>query len=255
MNLLTIFDHDNYQGILVVSDIHAMLPALLGAVSYAEANNLFLVFLGDFIDGGPEPAEVVSTVRKLLENKKCATIIGNHEDKMYRYFIGNPVKLGNDQLDTLHLSGHVSEQFRSDIIAIHSSPFAKHYLYIGKTIITHGAVHPGLWKFPENVSPAQKAMSLYGEVNGTRDNIGFPVRTYSWVNEIPAGHQAVIGHDRSAMGKSVVLPMVVKNSSGGKTFFTDTSCGKKMVTNGFATGTVFLFRGVELDFAAFKAFR
>lgn len=256
MDLRAVIDRETYRGILALSDIHGEIDALLHAVDYAVENDLFVVFLGDLVDGSEFPFEVVELTKDMLDSGRAAAVIGNHEEKFYRWSLGNPVKLGKAQLKTLDWVGEERESdFKTNIQAVVTHPRAEHYLYHGNTIFAHGGVHRSLWEFPDVLPSKAKVLSLYGEVDGSVDESGFPIRTYAWVEDIPPGCTAMVGHDRGAMGKSNEEQKVVANSQGGTVYFTDTSCGKKdKAPNGFLTGSMFIFVDDEIDFVKFVPF-
>jgi serine/threonine protein phosphatase 1 len=67
-----------------IGDIHgdlASLEKLLGRLPTLTADDT-VVFLGDYVDRGPDSAGVVSTVRRLMKRSKAKVIAlrGNHED-------------------------------------------------------------------------------------------------------------------------------------------------------------------------------
>lgn len=254
MDLRHIVDKRKYSGVLAVSDVHAEIGLVTDAVKYASERDLFVVFLGDYIDGGKHPHETVSFVKDRLDAGTAVAIIGNHEDKFYRHAIGRPVILGKDQTETL---SHVSdvERFYSDFRGMIEHASTRHYFHFGTTLFVHGAAHHSIWELPETLVSKAKAMALYGEVDGTRDEIGFPVRTYSWVDDIPAGHTVVVGHDRTAMGKTTTEAVTRTSVFGGTVIFTDTSCGKSTVKGAHLTGAVFDFTDAGLAFSSFESFK
>ena len=60
MNLKNIIPAGNYSGIATFSDVHAHAKKLKKGIKYALKNNLFIVFLGDLVDGHNKPLETVS---------------------------------------------------------------------------------------------------------------------------------------------------------------------------------------------------
>lgn len=253
MDLKHIIDRGRYSGVLAVSDVHAEFHLVTAAVKYATEHNFFVVFLGDYIDGGKRPHETIAFVRESLDTGRAVAIIGNHEDKFYRYAAGNPVHLGKDQLATLDYVSDV-DAFLADVRAIVEHDRAKHYFRFGDTTFLHAAAHHSVWDAPETLTGKAKAMALYGEVDGTRDEVGFPVRTYGWVDKIPAGRTAVVGHDRTAMGKATTEAVTRTGVAGGTVLFTDTSAGKSSVVGGHVTGAVFKFTDDALTFTSFVPF-
>jgi serine/threonine protein phosphatase 1 len=71
-----------------VGDIHGdlrKLDALIAKLALAAGDRL--VFLGDYIDRGPESAAVVSRLIELSRNTPCTFLMGNHES-MFLDFLG-----------------------------------------------------------------------------------------------------------------------------------------------------------------------
>ena len=73
---------------LVIGDVHSCLDelrALIMQIGYDPSCDQ-LVFLGDLIDRGPDPVGVVEYVRQLHNaNPRVCTVVGNHDEKAYRY--------------------------------------------------------------------------------------------------------------------------------------------------------------------------
>ena len=71
-----------------VGDIHGelgMLEDLLALLPLQEEDSF--VFLGDYIDRGPEPRGVVDRLIELAKQRSCVFLLGNHES-MFCDFIG-----------------------------------------------------------------------------------------------------------------------------------------------------------------------
>lgn len=226
MDIRQAVDFESFNGILTISDIHNEYYTAKKAIDIALERNLLIVFLGDLLDGGPWPTETLLLVKQILDEKLGILIIGNHDDKLYRYAIGNEVKLASAQVETLQdASDH--ELFLGTLRDVYTHPLATYYAYADQAMFVHGAADPSLWQHPDEVNRKQKGMCLYGEVDGTRDETGWPKRTYAWCEEVPAGHSVFVGHDRSAKGKPLTDIGQYTNAKGGTTYFTDCSCGKK----------------------------
>ncbi|MDJ0868557.1 MAG: metallophosphoesterase family protein [Myxococcota bacterium] len=74
--------------IYAVGDIHGQLgklEALLAKLPLRDDDRL--VFLGDYVDRGPDPSGVVDRLIRLGEERPCVFLIGNHES-MFLDFIG-----------------------------------------------------------------------------------------------------------------------------------------------------------------------
>ena len=72
----------------LIGDIHGYateLKALLTKMDYQEIDGVWqhpertVIFLGDFVDRGPEQVETVNIARNMVKNKKALAVMGNHE--------------------------------------------------------------------------------------------------------------------------------------------------------------------------------
>jgi hypothetical protein len=72
----------------VIGDIHGHADALrrlLAELGYAESQGVFrhdtrkVIFVGDFVDRGPEQREVLRIARNMCEAKTANAVLGNHE--------------------------------------------------------------------------------------------------------------------------------------------------------------------------------
>lgn len=106
---------DDFRRVLAVGDIHGFyepLRALFSAVDYVPEKDL-LIFLGDYIDRGPDSAKVLRYIMKLKrENPYVITLTGNHEAMMLNYFGDNSIR---DPMNRNHgwLSSGGDPTFRS----------------------------------------------------------------------------------------------------------------------------------------------
>jgi len=85
----------------IVPDIHGQAGKLLAALknlgwqrrgltwSHTEPDRQ-IVFLGDFIDRGPENAAVIRTVRELMDSGRAQAIMGNHELNALHFHMVDP---------------------------------------------------------------------------------------------------------------------------------------------------------------------
>jgi len=76
----------------VVGDIHGCyhkLIKLLARLDWKPDGDDLLVFLGDYIDRGPQSYEVIDTLADLAgRSAKVVTLMGNHEDMFLRFVSG-----------------------------------------------------------------------------------------------------------------------------------------------------------------------
>lgn len=77
--------------LVIIGDIHgeaAPLEGLLRQVQEHWKTDVKFVFLGDFIDRGPDSAKVLKIVNKLVQEGHLA-IMGNHEEAFMMYLTGH----------------------------------------------------------------------------------------------------------------------------------------------------------------------
>ena len=83
----------------IIGDIHGyaeQLKALLSKLGYSETMGAWrhpermAVFVGDFIDRGPQQVETVMLVRRMVEAETALAIMGNHEFNAIAWFLPDP---------------------------------------------------------------------------------------------------------------------------------------------------------------------
>ena len=71
---------------LVIGDIHGSLKALIQLLERAAIRpDDELIFLGDYVDGWSDSANVVSYLIELSRQNSCIFLRGNHDDLTYRW--------------------------------------------------------------------------------------------------------------------------------------------------------------------------
>ena len=228
---------DNFNGMLVIGDVHSDYESLLSAYHHAETHNLFFMSLGDLVDRGPFPFETVSKMSELMKAGKAGLTIGNHDDKFHRFYFGSKVGLSYDSRRTLADVGPDRQQeFLMMYSNIINTPFYSSIFHLFDDIIlVHAASHPSMWDSTKKFNSSARSRALYGETNGELHSDGFPVRLYTWIDEIPSEKIVIVGHDRKPIDNvAITCPLVKINSNGGKAIFIDTGCSK----GGFLTGVV-----------------
>ena len=81
---------DEYKRILAIGDIHGMYDKLIGLMDQVQFNPIedLLIFMGDYIDRGPEPLACLDYVMKLNLQypDRVIPLLGNHEVMAINYF-------------------------------------------------------------------------------------------------------------------------------------------------------------------------
>ena len=66
--------------VLAIGDIHGGLKALIQVLNKIEVKDEdTLIFVGDYVDGWSESAQVIQFLIELSENINCVFIKGNHD--------------------------------------------------------------------------------------------------------------------------------------------------------------------------------
>lgn len=230
-NSSDIFEHlknQGFSGVTVLADVHAMKESLISAIHWAKLRNHFLISLGDLIDYGPNPVEVIDLVYQEVIRGRMAVTWGNHENKIHKwiknYLSGDDtgLKLSSSQKVTINEIKSLNSYERNLFINKWQSIMfrARHYWIIKNIYLTHGAFHPEYWDSTE-YPKSFKTFCLFGQTEGRRED-GYPNRIYNWCDSVPKDNIVIVGHDI----RSTVSPHVVENVNNGKIIFLDCGCGK-----------------------------
>lgn len=73
---------------LVIGDLHGALKALEQVIERAEVSeNDTLIFLGDYVDGWSDAANLINFLIQLKTTHNCVFIRGNHDELFYDYLV------------------------------------------------------------------------------------------------------------------------------------------------------------------------
>ncbi len=212
-----------------IGDIHGESAAFSDAIAGAQPSGAFIVQLGDLIDFGPDSPGCFRLMRRLMERQAGLFVRSNHDDKLYRYHSNRPPKVSLNLQETL--AQFAAADDGSELIDWFLDTYARipYWLRLGDHFCVHGAFHPDMLTYTKPEDSERKrtqsklrALALYGETTGALDEDGYPVRTYGWVDSIPAELTVVVGHDI----RSREAPMEVSGALGGRALFLDTGSGK-----------------------------
>ncbi len=226
---------NKFNGMLVFGDVHADYESFKRAYEYAIAHNYFLMSIGDLVDRGSGPYQVVSRMAELAEVGKAGLTIGNHDDKFNRFYKGAKVSFSVDAKNTL---ANVGAEKQYDFLKMYSTlverpMFSSMFHTFDDITLVHAASHASMWDSTIKFGSEARSRALYGEVNGKMNERGFPMRFYNWIEDIPMGKTVVVGHDCSPIfNVDITEPMVKTNSKGGRAVFIDTGCGKHGILSG-----------------------
>jgi protein phosphatase len=203
----------------VVGDVHGDARGFAAA---AETDR-FVVQLGDLTDGGPDSAEALRIMFRLIDAGRGLFLLGNHDFKLARVLAGQSVRIGPALAATL---AQLDEPLRRRASA--EVARAPAWARCGQTLFVHGGFHSAMLEAPPLPVPLSRAegvlaRALFGEPTGRIQPDGFPERSLRWVDRIPGGITVYCGHDRrSGDGR----PYIHRGAAGGVAVFLDTGAGK-----------------------------
>lgn len=193
----------------IIGDIHGCfdeLQELLQKLGYTivkvEANeqnfgfnvsvpdNRKIIFLGDFIDRGPDSPNVLRLVMSMVNAGTAYCVPGNHDLKLQKYLVGKKVQLKHGLEITVQQLTNESEAFKQSVENFLYSLISHYVFDDGKLVVAHAGLKE---EMQGRGSAAVRAFCLYGETTGEIDEFGLPVR-YNWAKEYRGKAKVVYGH-------------------------------------------------------------
>jgi protein phosphatase len=196
----------------IVGDIHgctAELEELLAALGYELARDRAeravgahhpagrrVVFVGDFVDRGPDPAGTLRLAMGMVASGDALAVAGNHEHKLVRALrgggagTGKPAKVGSQLGRTLELLAEEPEEFQEAAVAFCAGLPVQLQLDGGRLLVAHAGLKED---FHGRDSGRVRAFALFGDTTGEQDEYGFPIRR-PWAREYSGRATVVYGH-------------------------------------------------------------
>lgn len=102
---------NNYEKILIFGDIHGCYKPLEEFFNNNPINdNSLYIFTGDYFDRGFDNIKVFDFIKDHTEKKNFIFLIGNHEDRLYKYACNDDYKLDYDLMKTINqIEGNISK--------------------------------------------------------------------------------------------------------------------------------------------------
>lgn len=197
----------------IIGDVHGCydeLIALVEKLGYRNENGIYkhpqkrrLISVGDVSDKGPQNLACLEFWINQVIYHDDFWVHGNHCNKLYRYFLGNRVRLSHGLEKTIaeldKLSKEERQAFRSRYMECYESQC--YYLLLDKKRLA--VVHGGLQaESMGSFSSKIKAVCLYGETTGKTDENGRPKR-FDWATTYTGKPFVVYGHTVSPYPKIV----------------------------------------------------
>lgn len=219
-----------FRGLRVVGDVHGEAAQFAAAIEGADAARLFVLQLGDLTDRGPDSPEVLRQAFALIDSGRGLFLLGNHDHKLRRALLGRAVATEVSGLSvTLGQLADAPDGAALKARTIAEVERAPAWIRMGDWGFVHGAWFPPMAHtppFPDAGARKPDALlsrALFGEATGRRNADGTPERLLAWVDRLPPGFSAWVGHDcRSTDGR----PLVHNGRRGGTAVFMDTGAGK-----------------------------
>lgn len=192
------------QRIAIIGDVHGCydeLMELLETIGFYDGKVDKLLFVGDLIDKGPKPKEVIEWCKTWAAC--CSFVMGNHEEKHLRYHMHARKEKKNPRYKNPMI---VSEDFlrnRQELLKITTFDAfefldqMQHYYYVldeAQHLILHGGLLPGQkaeWMHPKIITrvrylKSDKEMAHMDEI--TKD-MPFWTDKYNGPEKVVFGHQ------------------------------------------------------------------
>lgn len=151
------------------------------------------VFVGDFVDRGEDAAGVLRLVMEACSRERALAVIGNHDDKLLRALRGHAVTVNGELRDTLAALACEEEKepgFTGRVASFLGTLPHQLLLDGGAALVVHAAA-PERLQLRE--SREMRRFALYGDVDGTTDAEGHPVRR-DWGAVYQGERHVIYGH-------------------------------------------------------------
>lgn len=174
--------------LLAIGDIHgqrAALEGLLAEVGLGEGDRL--VFLGDYIHGGPDSAGVLDVMAEVSRRPGVVCLLGNHDELMKRALARD------DWFETWRFNAGASTaasyvergglSTRRDVPVAHARFLSRLSLWheVDEAIFVHGSVEP-----QAPMDEQYEDVLLWGKADGARGHV--------------SGKRVICGHTRQRTG-------------------------------------------------------
>ncbi|WP_206431649.1 polynucleotide kinase-phosphatase [Deinococcus psychrotolerans] len=179
-----------------IGDVHGCLSELralltqLGYVNGQHPQGRTAVFVGDLIDRGPDSAGVLDLVMKMVHSGQALCVIGNHDDKLMRVLDGQKATLKHGLADTVRQLEERGEAFKTQVRTFLRGLTGHLQLDGGAVVVAHAGLPEA---YQGRSSGRVRSFALYGDVDGSTDEWGMPVRR-DWAKGYSGGGRVIYGH-------------------------------------------------------------
>jgi protein phosphatase len=188
----------------VIGDVHgcaAELVELLDRLGYAVSTDdgevtvtppagRRAVFVGDYVDRGPDTPGVLRLVMAMERAGSAICLPGNHDVKLVRKLGGRDVRVTHGLAETLEQLAREPEAFRQEVRR-HLEGLVSHVVLDGGDLVVAHAGMPE--RYQGRASARVRDFALFGETTGETDAFGLPVRG-QWAADYRGRAAVVYGH-------------------------------------------------------------
>ncbi|MEX0746514.1 MAG: metallophosphoesterase family protein [Rhodothermales bacterium] len=171
------------MGLIAIGDVHGCATSMEALIAkIAPGTDDHLIFVGDYIDRGPDSRRVIESLLDLSQHVRCTFLRGNHEALMLNY-------LDRGEFDLWRMNGGVEtlNSYRSDAGSIEIPQ--SHIDFIRGTTLYHDEpkfffVHAGLrpdLTIAENIDREDEHVFLWERGH-------LQARSLKWEKPVVCGH-------------------------------------------------------------------
>lgn len=200
------FDFSEYRKIVHVGDIHGCNTALQEYFKNGLEDDVFYIFLGDYIDRGIENAEVLHFLMSIQDKKNVLMLEGNHERWLWGY--ANDVRGKSKEFELITRKQLDEANFDKKELRKMYRRFGQcaWYNYDGKIVfVSHG----GIATMPNNLSKVATEQMIKG-VGSYND---FEKIAETWMETTSGNTYQIMGH-RNTKGFPIKVRDRVFNLKG-----------------------------------------
>ncbi|EYB68975.1 bis(5'-nucleosyl)-tetraphosphatase [Deinococcus phoenicis] len=183
-----------------IGDVHGCLPELrdllaklgytLGEGHATPPPGRTAVFVGDLVDRGPDSAGTLRLVMNMIRSGAALCVPGNHDEKLKRALDGKAVKALHGLDGTLAQLEEAGPEFRAEVRAFLAGLVSHLVLDGGRVVVAHAGLPE---RYQGRASGRVRSFALYGDVDGSQDERGLPVRR-DWAADYRGQAYVVYGH-------------------------------------------------------------
>ncbi len=186
----------------VIGDVHGChreLVELLRSMGYSVSSDGLeavppdgrrAVFVGDFVDRGPETPQALRLVMEMAERGFAICLPGNHDIKLVRKLKGRNVQITHGLGESLEQLKAEPEEFTEQAREFLDKLVSHVVLDSGKLVVAHAGMKES---YQGRSSGRVRDFALFGETTGETDEFGLPVRS-EWAADYRGRASVVYGH-------------------------------------------------------------